>query len=99
MVLPAYALSRVLLKHGVAFTSLLTKYRPDVDWRAPQHWHCNNNVRRQLLPQDASRLFVMVADGVRQHSLQCDACKWHVSLAYLVCCCILLCSSAIHISR
>ena len=44
IVVPPYAMSRVLLQSGLTFTSLLSKYRGDVDWRGQQHWHCNNNI-------------------------------------------------------
>ena len=55
--------------------TLLSKYGPDVDWRDPTNWCCNNNVH----PSRPGTY-----DGISMHPYETLFVKrtWHVSDAY-----------------
>lgn len=71
-----YGLSKAVLGAGLTMATLMTKYRPDVNWSNASHWHCNNNVH-------PSR--EQTYDGVSQHPLELVFVKssWHVAQPYV----------------
>lgn len=44
VVMGEYGLSKALLKRGLKFATLMSRYAQDTDWREPKHWQCNNQV-------------------------------------------------------